>query len=95
MTPAARYDPNVRVPDDIDSEDARVEFLTAAAHVSARVATRTRFMLKCMAPWQVLAAKARIKLNLRRLYAADGHAVKELLKVATLLYTCARARVPA
>lgn len=30
--------------------------------------------------------KARIKLNIKRLYQADGLAVKELLKVATLLY---------
>ena len=34
--------------------------------------------------------KARIKLNLKKLYAADGHAVKEMLKVATLLYEAAR-----
>ena len=30
--------------------------------------------------------KARVKLNTKRLYAADGYAVKELLKVASLLY---------
>lgn len=29
--------------------------------------------------------KARMKLNLRRLYAADGQAVRELLKLASLL----------
>eukprot|EP00499_Haloplacidia_sp_CaronLabIsolate_P003586 CAMPEP_0196782392 /NCGR_PEP_ID=MMETSP1104-20130614/11311_1 /TAXON_ID=33652 /ORGANISM="Cafeteria sp., Strain Caron Lab Isolate" /LENGTH=408 /DNA_ID=CAMNT_0042152625 /DNA_START=1 /DNA_END=1227 /DNA_ORIENTATION=+ len=34
---------------------------------------------------QTIASKARIKLNLKRLYAADGHAVRELLKVASLL----------
>jgi clusterin-associated protein 1 len=32
------------------------------------------------------ASRARIKLNMRRLYAADGHAVKELLKIASVLY---------
>lgn len=37
----------------------------------------------------VMASKARIKLNLKRLYAADGHAVKELLKIASILYKCA------
>jgi clusterin-associated protein 1 len=29
--------------------------------------------------------KARVKLNIRRLYAADGQAVRELLKLARLL----------
>ena len=30
--------------------------------------------------------KARMKLNIKKLYSADGLAVKELLKVASLLY---------
>lgn len=30
--------------------------------------------------------KANIKLNTKRLYQADGYAVKELLKITTLLY---------
>lgn len=32
------------------------------------------------------AIKAQIKLNTKKLYQADGHAVGELLKVATMLY---------
>ncbi|MEW5299845.1 MAG: hypothetical protein WDW38_010815 [Sanguina aurantia] len=35
---------------------------------------------------QVMLSKARMKLNIKKLYAADGAAVKELLKVAMLLY---------
>mgnify|MGYP001807290060 CR=1 FL=1 len=35
---------------------------------------------------QVMLTKARMKLNIKRLYAADGNAVKELLKLASLLY---------
>ncbi|XP_022905148.1 clusterin-associated protein 1 [Onthophagus taurus] len=35
---------------------------------------------------QFMAIKANIKFNTKRLYQADGFAVKELLKVATLLY---------
>lgn len=35
---------------------------------------------------QVMLTKARMKLNIKRLYAADGLAVKELLKLASLLY---------
>lgn len=34
--------------------------------------------------------KARVKLNIKRLYAADGSAVRELLKIASLLYKAAR-----
>lgn len=35
---------------------------------------------------QTMLSKARMKLNIKKLYAADGHAVKELLKIASLLY---------
>jgi Clusterin-associated protein-1 len=35
---------------------------------------------------QAMFVKARIKLNIKRLYAADGTAVRELLKLANLLY---------
>ena len=41
-----------------------------------------------------LATKAKIKLNTKRLYAADGRAVKELLKVATMLYSASQANEP-
>lgn len=34
---------------------------------------------------RIMLTKARLKLNIKRLYAADGHAVKELLKIALLL----------
>lgn len=39
---------------------------------------------------QVLLSKARVKLNIKMLYRADGFAVKELLKVASLLYESIR-----
>lgn len=35
---------------------------------------------------QLMLTKARMKLNIKKLYAADGLAVKELLKLASLLY---------
>ncbi|XP_075247541.1 clusterin-associated protein 1-like [Convolutriloba macropyga] len=35
---------------------------------------------------QFLAVKAHLKLNIKRLYQSDRHAVKELIKVASLLY---------
>jgi clusterin-associated protein 1 len=34
----------------------------------------------------LLVAKARLKINTKKLYASDGRAVQELLKFATLLY---------
>lgn len=39
---------------------------------------------------QFLAMKASIKLNTKKLYGADGYAVKELLKVASLLHSAMR-----
>ena len=36
----------------------------------------------------LMAAKARIKLNTKKIYAADGRAVQELLKVASVLSRC-------
>jgi clusterin-associated protein 1 len=46
-------------------------------------AARVRFL---QAVASITLAKMRLRLNLRRLYAADGAAVKELLKVASLLH---------
>jgi len=40
---------------------------------------------------QAMASRAGIRLNTKRLYAADGYAVQELLKVATTLYHASRA----
>ncbi|KAJ3206713.1 Clusterin-associated protein 1 [Entophlyctis luteolus] len=37
-----------------------------------------------------MASKANIKLNTRKLYTADGHAVKELYKIASVLYEASR-----
>lgn len=40
---------------------------------------------------RAMMSKAHVKLNAKRLYAADGQAVKELLKLSTLLYSASRA----
>ncbi|CAM9751955.1 unnamed protein product, partial [Discosporangium mesarthrocarpum] len=66
-----RYDPDIDISDNIESEDDRVDFLTGVA---------TAMMVK-----------AHIKLSAKKLYAADGYAVKELLKLATVLYSASRA----
>lgn len=61
-----RYDPNVSLPTDTDTEQDRVIFIKSAS--------------------QFVATKAHIKLNTKRLYMADGYAVKELVKIASVLY---------
>lgn len=61
-----RYDPDIEMPTEIDTEQDRVIFIKAVAHT--------------------MATKAHLKLNTRKLYMADGYAVKELFKVTSLLY---------
>ncbi|KAJ8245785.1 hypothetical protein GJAV_G00260290 [Gymnothorax javanicus] len=61
-----RYEPQMDIPSDVDSESDRVFFIKAVA--------------------QFMATKAHIKLNTKRLYQADGYAVKEMLKITSVLY---------
>ncbi|CAJ0957459.1 unnamed protein product [Ranitomeya imitator] len=48
------------------------------------------FFIKAVA--QFMATKAHIKLNTKKLYQADGHSVKELLKVTTVLYNAMKTK---
>jgi clusterin-associated protein 1 len=50
------------------------------------ISTETERVKFLQATAQIMLTKARIKLNIKRLYSADGLAVKELLKVASLLH---------
>ncbi len=43
----------------------------------------------------LMAAKARVKLNTKKLYASDGRAVQEMIKIASLLYRANRSTVVA
>uniref|UniRef100_A0A3Q3W8T8 Clusterin associated protein 1 n=1 Tax=Mola mola TaxID=94237 RepID=A0A3Q3W8T8_MOLML len=61
-----RYEPQVDIPTDVDTETDRIFFIKAVA--------------------QFMATKAHIKLNTKRLYQADGYAVKEMLKITSVLY---------
>ncbi|EGR28900.1 hypothetical protein IMG5_166940 [Ichthyophthirius multifiliis] len=63
---ATRFDPQADIPEDIQEERQRVEFIKQIA--------------------MLFATKTRIKLNTRKLYQADGYAVQEILKVASVLY---------
>jgi hypothetical protein len=49
----------------------------------SRESDRVRFLQSVA---QVMLTKARMKLNIKKLYAADGNSVKEMLKIASLLY---------
>uniref|UniRef100_UPI00398E3808 clusterin-associated protein 1 homolog n=1 Tax=Pristiophorus japonicus TaxID=55135 RepID=UPI00398E3808 len=48
------------------------------------------FFIKSVA--QFMATKAHIKLNTKKLYQADGYAVKELLKITTVLYNAMKTK---
>ncbi|XP_060028485.1 clusterin-associated protein 1 isoform X2 [Erinaceus europaeus] len=48
------------------------------------------FFIKAIA--QFMATKAHIKLNTKKLYQADGYAVKELLKITSVLYNAMKTR---
>uniref|UniRef100_T1IRF1 Clusterin-associated protein 1 n=1 Tax=Strigamia maritima TaxID=126957 RepID=T1IRF1_STRMM len=67
---AIRFDPNVDLPSDIDTEQDRVIFIRSIA--------------------QFMAMKAHHKLNTKKLYQADGYAVKELLKLITVMYNATK-----
>ena len=63
---ATRLDKKADIPDNIEDEKSRVEFIKSA----------------CAFFYNNL----KIQLNLKKLYAADGHAVQELNKILTILY---------
>ncbi|KAK2490353.1 hypothetical protein MC885_002099 [Smutsia gigantea] len=48
------------------------------------------FFIKAIA--QFMATKAHIKLNTKKLYQADGYAVKELLKITSVLYNAMKTK---
>ncbi|XP_046888373.1 clusterin-associated protein 1 homolog [Hypomesus transpacificus] len=62
-----RYEPQMDIPSDVDTESDRVFFIKAVA--------------------QFMATKAHIKVNTKRLYQGDGYAVKEMLKITSVLYS--------
>ncbi|KAF7663567.1 hypothetical protein LDENG_00206800 [Lucifuga dentata] len=67
-----RYEPQMDIPTDVDTESDRI------------------FCIKAVA--QFMATKAHIKLNTKRLYQADGYAVKEMLKITSVLYSAMKTK---
>ncbi|KAK5907118.1 hypothetical protein CesoFtcFv8_004999 [Champsocephalus esox] len=67
-----RYEPQMDIPTDVDTESDRIFFIKAVA--------------------QFMVTKAHIKLNTKRLYQADGYAVKEMLKITSVLYSAMKTK---
>ncbi|XP_038571513.1 clusterin-associated protein 1 homolog [Micropterus salmoides] len=67
-----RYEPQMDIPTDVDTESDRIFFIKAVA--------------------QFMITKAHIKLNTKRLYQADGYAVKEMLKITSVLYSAMKTK---
>jgi len=63
----------------------------AGAKLSDDIDTESQRVSFLVAAVAIMAAKARLQLKAKALYAADGRAVKELLKVARLLAGCVSA----
>ena len=57
------------------------------ADISSDVDTEQDRVIFIKSSAHLMATKAHVKLNTKKLYGADGYAVKELLKIANLLYT--------
>uniref|UniRef100_A0ACB8FKC4 Clusterin-associated protein 1 n=1 Tax=Sphaerodactylus townsendi TaxID=933632 RepID=A0ACB8FKC4_9SAUR len=95
-----RYEPQSDIPSDVETEQDRVFFIKAVAQFmmknqqppgsqplfisSTELLKQTSEMLE--------ATKAHIKLNTKKLYQADGYAVKELLKITTVLYNAMKTK---
>eukprot|EP00911_Craspedida_sp_UC1_P002067 UC1_evm1s1596 len=62
----------------------------AAASVPTDVEMESDRVLFIKAAVQFMATKAHVRLNAKRIYSADGYAVKELLKATSVLYTAVR-----
>ncbi|RWS28939.1 clusterin-associated protein 1-like protein [Leptotrombidium deliense] len=91
-----RYDPTLELSIDIETEQDRVIFIKTSAQLIVsepnfdETNTILYFHLILLFFIYFCATKAHIKLNTKKLYLADGHAVQELLKMASLLYEAAK-----
>lgn len=63
-----------------------VERIDPTAAISGDIAEEADRVHLIRTAAHVLALKAGLKLNTKKLYQADGYAVRELIKVASLLY---------
>lgn len=88
----SRYDPLADVPNDIEGEQDRVMFIRTITQIIVKLIDHflSRFDLSFFFFLIQQATRAHVKLNTKKLYQADVHAVKEILKVITPLYKALR-----
>lgn len=88
-----RFEPTEDIPTDISTETDRVLFIKAVAEFMVILSShfvalyqllfrRGYIFLLCFQ-----ANKAHVELNTKNVYKADGYAVKEMLKITSLLYS--------
>lgn len=100
------YEPQMDIPTDVDTEADRVFFIKAVAQFMViSLASFVRkscpcsfgcthcgffclFVCFCL----LQATKAHIMLNTKHLYQADGYAVKEMLKITSVLYSAMKTK---
>jgi len=85
-----RYDPLADVPSDIEGEQDRVIFIRTITQIIVRKIQRFYKFSFFSFLFLLQATKAHLKLNTKKLYQADGYAVKEILKVISPLYKALR-----
>ncbi len=103
-----RYEPQMDIPTDVDTESDRIFFIKAVAQFMVRTflafihnvqiighdfsqSIYLSISLNQCLMW-LQATKAHIKLNTKRLYQADGYAVKEMLKITSVLYSAMKTK---
>ena len=85
-----RFEPSADPPTDIDTEQDRVILVRTIVQFMASKVNLLK-LLVIYSMFNVLLTlnleQAHIKLNPKKLYQSDGYAVKELIKVASVLYS--------
>lgn len=88
-----RFEPTEDIPTDISTETDRVLFIKAVAEFMVILPSNfvALYLLLFRRVWIFCcvfqANKAHVELNTKNVYKADGYAVKEMLKVTSLLYS--------
>ena len=79
-----RFEPSADPPTDIDTEQDRVILVRTIVQF---MASKVKSLIWIQSSSRFYHDQAHIKLNPKKLYQSDGYAVKELIKVASVLYS--------
>lgn len=74
-----RFDPKADIPDVIEEERDRVEFIKSASQVNI-------IFKKYLFKKKFFYSHLKIKINLKKIYSSDGYSIQEIIKVAEILY---------